>query len=154
MTHAQLGAAIGSSRSAVASWVNGTNMVSLEAVPRIDAVLGCRLLEQAGIITARSLLDAIDADGSLDELARGDLRATLERCIADTARRRIAEVASDGDATETHVALPDGPSTEEAALRLLVELFGPGRLAELGAQITSLAAVVPVATDGSATGVG
>lgn len=139
-----LGAGLGYVQGTVAAWLAGTNSISLVDLLRVDMALGRRrgkLLDDAGVIDPRSLLEAIDDDKALDEQGRDELRGAYEKAIAGTARRRIAEVARDGDTTETTpvVSLVPDPQVTSPAAVLLLQLFGRDGLRQLADELASAA---------------
>lgn len=124
----------------VSAWVNGTNLPSVGDVAAIDEFLGCRLLDDAGITTRPTLLDALAADDALDDQAEADMRERYEQAIAETARRRIAEVTRDGDTTgSTPVTIVDPRGTSPAAVLLLLQLFGRDEIRRLADELATAA---------------
>lgn len=114
LKQAELGELIGYSQSAVTSWLTCQNAMSIEAVLLIDDVLNLTpsLLVRSGLVPPSSIIDAIEADGALDDQGRDDMRAKYREGIGETARRRIAVAFDDDDTMPADVLF--GPSWPHA----------------------------------------
>lgn len=135
VSQSTLARGIGRPPGTVSAWVNGTNLVSLADVAAVDEYLGGHLLDDAGLTKARTVLEALNSDEALDDEALDDMRAAYERAITATARRRVAEVARDGDTTGSGFTVDEKATTPAGVL--LLQLFGRDKLRELVDELAS-----------------
>lgn len=118
-TQVDLADAIGWSRSAIGQWVTGQNMPPLDAIARMDEVLGPpSLLVRSGLVSV-TVVEATHADPALDDDGHRDVMSAYRRAIGDTARRRLALTAYPFDEDDTLPAEvlfgPDWPFKVEEA---------------------------------------